>query len=102
VQQGVNGVHPPYLLPVLVRVREDRRRVQHLNVAHVSHEGKVFDVDAVVSQPHPHLVLESVGSMALEGAAALVQEPRHRCNQQKNMVPFLEKASQNAVQSFNV
>jgi hypothetical protein len=83
----MNRVHPPDVLTVLIRVLEDRRRIQHLDVPQISHKSEVFDVDAELSQPHPQLdlesVLESVGCMALQWTAALVQEPRHRCHQQQ-------------------
>ncbi len=70
MKQRMYRVDPPDLLTILVSMREDRGRVQHLNIAQVPHEGEVFHVDAVVLQPHPQpdleSVLESVRGMALQ------------------------------------
>ena len=77
MKQGVHRVDPPDFLTVLVGVCEDRRGVQHLNIAQVAHEGEVLHVDAVVPQPHPQpdleSILEPIRGMALSG-----QHPSYR------------------------
>jgi hypothetical protein len=45
----VNRIHSPYVFSVLVLMGEDRRGIQDLDIPHVAHEGKILDVDPVVS-----------------------------------------------------